>query len=703
MEIRINKLTIDNFKGIRHFEFTPGGESVEVLGENGTGKSTLFDAFIWLLFGKDHRGQSASGTSGFDIKPIDPATREVIHHATTSVEAALILDGYPKTIRRTWREEWVKPRGQAEAVLTGHTASFWVDGVELPTKKEYDAVVAAWVDERIFKAITDPMYLIGGQTAWKDLRGMLLDIVGGDIDRTALRAEFADLLAEAAGEPMEFFRKRIAAGKKKCRQTLDAAEPKIQGMMQTRPAAEDFAALRKEAAIIEDGIKAECRPLQDRMEQIDRQLEGGKAAAEEVEERLSQLYSRQLDVRNRQEKMLTDAKADDLRKNNDRMIKIQQTQFALGQARDALSRYDAAADIDGKKRRIATLKEEMHGKSQRVFVLRDRYSEEREKAMDIKVDTRCHACGQELPAESIEEARAQARAIAVEERKRILGGIVDEANALKAAIAAAKEEVERLTAAIEASAAARTAKEQAVESARAAADAAQAVEPADPAATEEKCRKSPEFLALRREEQEIGSAILDARAKQGDGGEKARLLTERKQLENQVRGIIESGYSRLSDLKARIAREDEIKRIDAAIEKERSDVRAAADELARLERLEFRTEEYVRADVGAVEDVVNNRFRVTRFRMFDQTQEGGLIETCYATDAKGVPFRSMNDAQRILCGLDVIRVISEHYGVTAPIFVDNAESVTTRDFGTKAQIIALTVTEGAHELTIKEQ
>ena len=701
MEIRINKLTIDNFKGIRHAELTFGGVSSDIAGDNGTGKSTVFDAFTWLLFGKDHRGQSATGTSGFDITPIDPATREEIHHADTSVEAELTLDGTIKTLRRCWKEDWVKPKGKAEAVLAGHSGSFWSDGVELPTKKEYDAIIGQIIDENIFKALTDPLYLIGGQTHWKELRGMLLGLVGDDIDRGRLEIEFAELIAEMNGEPLEQFRKRIAAAKKKCRQVLDSVEPTIRGMMKTRPDAEDFDALRTELAGIEESIKADCASSQDRMAEIDRLLEGEKARVKAGQEKVSELYRSQTEIRMQQEKMLATARQEAMAANNRRSVDVAEKTLAVTQAKNALARYDAEADVRGKQARIASLDDEICKASEQVRELRETYTQEREKAMEIsEVDTRCPACGQELPAETIEEARRRARALAIEQKRRDLQNIVDQANALKKGIEAAKTEIDSLKCIIEQKVSRRAEFEEAVGRAEAALSGVLSTPVINSSDEELKCRKSPEFTELLRLEQEVNSQLLDAKVMSGEESGNAALLTERRGLENKVREIIDAGYARMASIKARIAKEDDIARIDAAIVKEREDARAMSDELARLERLEFETEEYVRADIGMVEDVVNNRFRVARFRMFDQTQDGGLVETCYLTDAKGVPFRSMNDAQRILCGMDVIRVLGEHYGVSAPIFVDNAESVTTRDFGTQSQVIALTVVKGVKNLHV---
>ena len=66
MDIRLKSLTLLNFKGVRnqHIEFD--ATETTLLGENGTGKTTVFDAFWWLFFGKD-----STGRKDFEIKTLD--------------------------------------------------------------------------------------------------------------------------------------------------------------------------------------------------------------------------------------------------------------------------------------------------------------------------------------------------------------------------------------------------------------------------------------------------------------------------------------------------------------------------------------------------------------------------------------------------------------------------------------------------------
>ena len=112
--------------------------------------------------------------------------------------------------------------------------------------------------------------------------------------------------------------------------------------------------------------------------------------------------------------------------------------------------------------------------------------------------------------------------------------------------------------------------------------------------------------------------------------------------------------------------------------------------------------DYVKATVEAQEAGLNARFRVARWKMFERTMDGGMVEMCEVTDTKGVPYRSMNDAQKIRCGMDVIRVFSEEDEATAPVFIDNAEGCTQERFDTTAQVIRLVVKAGASLTMVKE-
>ena len=213
---------------------------------------------------------------------------------------------------------------------------------------------------------------------------------------------------------------------------------------------------------------------------------------------------------------------------------------------------------------------------------------------------------------------------------------------------------------------------------------------------EREIRSSAEFKKMAIEEVDLQS---QANALQLKTVSASDLLADRKGAEAEVSMIRREYEEKVRPLRDKLAVNGERERVLRLIAEEEKREKAFADEVARLERLEFRASEYVKAEIDAQESAINALFRVARWKMFDRTIEGGIVEMCEVTSEEGVPFRSMNDAKKILCGLDVIRVFSERYDCLAPIFVDNAESITKKTFDTEAQVVRLVVSEGS-ELTM---
>ena len=104
--------------------------------------------------------------------------------------------------------------------------------------------------------------------------------------------------------------------------------------------------------------------------------------------------------------------------------------------------------------------------------------------------------------------------------------------------------------------------------------------------------------------------------------------------------------------------------------------------------------------MNLLESKINSRFKLARFKLFDQQINGGLSEVCEAL-FNGVPYSGgLNNAARINVGLDIINTLSEHYGFTAPIFIDNAEAV-CRLLKTNGQQIKLIVSEQYKKLRVE--
>ena len=244
MEIVLKSLHLVNFKGARDVELTFSPGTSQVRGENGTGKTTIFDAFTWLLFGKDSTQRS---DSNFNIKTLDAQGNPILKQEH-SVTAVLLVDGKEMKLKRMYREKWEKPTGTTTETLKNHETLFYVNDVKLPTKREYDAKISSIIPENVFRMITNPFFF--NSMAAEDKKVMLQDMVGNvtDQDVAQLKPEYAEFLAELAGTPIAEKAKEIKAKKSACNEELALIPTKIETAKKLKPEAEDWDALEKELA-----------------------------------------------------------------------------------------------------------------------------------------------------------------------------------------------------------------------------------------------------------------------------------------------------------------------------------------------------------------------------------------------------------------------------------------------------------------------
>ena len=210
-EIRIMRLRLENFKCHRLMELDLQGHSASVYGDNATGKTSLFDALTWLLFGKDSTG---NGEKNIDVKPLDASGTVADHNAITSVEAVLQVAGESVTLKRTYREVWSTKRGSSVESFDGHTSEYYVDGV--PCKKNtFDSKIREIVPEDTFRLLTSVSYF-AQDLHWQKRRAVLFDIAGALTDREIMATDnrFSVLSQTLGNMSLDDYRRKLAAEKK---------------------------------------------------------------------------------------------------------------------------------------------------------------------------------------------------------------------------------------------------------------------------------------------------------------------------------------------------------------------------------------------------------------------------------------------------------------------------------------------------------
>ena len=217
MKINLISLVLENFKGIQNFEFVPDGKSTAVFGTNASGKTTIADAYYWLLFGKD-----SSGAANFDVKTIGTSGLDY------SVEGIIEVDGEGHTLKRVLNEKWERRRGDTEKKLKGNTTAYFIDGVPVKEKDFKAFIENNLVSEKTYQMLTDPDYF-AGKLDWKSRRNQLIEWFADISDRDIISAHpnLKPLEQMLDGRTVEESQKCIQADRKKINEKLQSIPSRI--------------------------------------------------------------------------------------------------------------------------------------------------------------------------------------------------------------------------------------------------------------------------------------------------------------------------------------------------------------------------------------------------------------------------------------------------------------------------------------------
>lgn len=658
--MRLHRLRLTNFKGIRSFELTPHGQNLAVYGDNGTGKTTLVDAFMWLLFDKDSQNRK-----DFELKTIGP-DGEPIHNLEHEVEAELELDdGRRIVLRKVYQEKWTKRRGQAQREFAGHTTDHYVDGV--PVKKsDYDALIADIADEKLFRLLTDPTYF-NEHLHWQDRRKLLLEVCGDVTDEEVIASDpqLKDLPQILQGRSLEDHRKVILARRTEINKELDRIPVRIDEVQRALP---DLSDLDREALLAErDRLQAERQAKEQERARIEA---GGEIA--ELQRRLAEIRTAMLEVEQKARGGL-DEQLRDLRRE----------WYEVANQRDA-----KAAEIQRLEREAKEAADEAERLGRQMDELRSKWFEVNNQqyagSPPAEVSDTCPACGQPLPLEHVEAARERAMAAYEEQVARFnankaatLERISSEGKALAERRKAADQRREQILAQLETARAEHDQLAAKVDELKRTIDSLQAASPAMP----------PEYDRLVAEKEQVETSI-------------ARVREDKAVALQAVEQALKAIDDRLYFIGIELGRFEQRERGLARIAELEAEEKRLTQEFEELERQLHLCDLFVRAKVRLLTDRINSRFKLARFKLFDVQVNGGVAETCETT-YQGVPYSSLNHGSRLNVGLDIINTLAERYGFAPPVWVDNAESV-TRILPTRGQQIRLVVSAADKTLRVEQ-
>lgn len=658
MQIKLKKIHMENFKGSkdRTIEF---GSKTDISGANATGKTTVADAWSWLLFDKD-----STGASKFQMRPLDSDGNQ-IDNIEIMVEGTLDIDGKEVVLKKVQKQNWVKERGTQERKFKGNVNEFEIGGYP-KSEKDYKEYISGKVDEELFKLITNPSAFTS--LPWKKQREVLMESVDeiSDIEIAQSYEKFLPLISEleqaSTDDILQKYNKAMKEWKKK-QVELPARIDEISKQLVDIDIAE---------------LELQVNYLKEQIDDTERQQEDADSAVKEYDKLSAEI------IRVKGEMRAIFDKA-----NSSLLEERKAIRRRIDEATEGFEK--SRSQIKLSEMRIEQLKKAVEQNEAEKVRLQEAWKAENAKSyleyeeipvLDENALT-CPICGQDLPEELRNQKLADYEARKTKSRldydkekeqfenaqKKRMEDIADKGNGIVEVVKKEKAEIEQLEAKV------KQAKEDEIrfnkEKTVAMSEKEKLTETSD-------FSENQEYISLQTEL----SKFEESQRNMDTGAD------YRSQLKIKLSGLREE----LSAVEKKIASADN-SAIEERIEQLKEEQREVGQKVADQEKMIYLLEQFIRAKMDKISESINEKFNAVSWKLFDMQINGGMKETCECT-VNGVPFSSLNNGHKIIAGLDIISSLSALYGVSAPIFIDNAEALNDFNIPTMdCQMVLLKVSD----------
>lgn len=581
-------------------------------------------------------GKNAAGTAEFDPAPLDGDNAK-IHNIETEVSVEF-TDG--TDYRRVFCEVWTKKRGELTAQLTGTKTTYFKDGVPMKEKEFTAETDRLFGGSERFRILTAVGYFPAVMD-WKSRRKMLIEICGDVSDSDVISAaEELSYLPEILGNhSVDDYLKIVKSRKTALKKEIDTIPARIsenKNAAEGAPTAEDIADIETRI----NSLETEEKALSAKVESY------SKSTAADA---------RRNEIRQELERRRTEYLSDYNKEISQYNVKV----LELATRRDEI--FAERSPLLVKKTELPRRISEM--KSQREKL---RIACEEIKARVYEGGDICPCCGQALPPEQVEKAISEFNKKKSEE----LAEISEKARTTchKDLIAKAEEELSRA------------------------------------ASRADELTEQYNAVLAELEEQRGNKPVNEFEKTEEYADFIAKIAAVK---DNESVKVPDELVEKYSEITAKIAEEKEklykvqaVRNICGRIAELEEQQKSLAAEYAQCEKGEFLCEVFIRTKIALLDERINSRFKTLKFKLFHEQQNGGLQEICKVLipcESGLVEYEKANNAAQINAGIEIINVISEHFGVELPVFCDNAESVTAlSEYG--GQMIRLVVSENDKKL-----
>jgi DNA repair exonuclease SbcCD ATPase subunit len=543
-------------------------------------------------------------------------------------------------------------------------------------QKEFQSKVSAILDETVFKLITNPLAF--NALKWQDRRKVLVDIAGSisNNDLAAGNKEYEALVANLTnGKTLDDYRKQIAASIKKAKEDLKAIPTRIDEVTRSKPEAYDFSKLRADLENYILTLDKIDTKIADSNKAFQSKLDAQKAKRVQANNLKAEIQSIvESAKREAKEKVKPDTSILDKLK-----AKLKDSEENLKSAQQGLTTLSS---------KVVALENQIQQVDDKILGKRNEWAAENAKKLNFDESAFCcPTCKRDFEASDVEVKKAEMEANFKVQKAKNISEIQTIEKAFSEEKGNLQKEVEALNQRIENGKIHTSSLQEEINNTKAELETETLkVSPVDDLQENlifESILSMNADYKIKKSELET----LEANIEEIPAVNNTELVEKRKSL-----------VSEIDSIKSKLQNETQINAIDQRIIVLQNEENNLAQQIANVEKTQFIIENFNKLKIDTLEQKINFKFKFVNFRMFETQINGGEVECCDAL-IDGVPFSDANTASKINAGLDIINTLCEFYQVTAPIFIDNRESIINL-IDIESQIINLIVSETDKKLRV---
>lgn len=649
MKISLSNMKLENYKKYKNAEFS-FADRTKISGKNKEGKTTILNAYMEILTGKEMDGTQPDG-----IRPHGEDGKD-LNRSDVVREVVLNIDGKETTIRKITKQKWRKPHGQTEEVLDGNSVSYEIDGFPYAPKK-FEEYIKEWANPEVLSMCSNPNpFLSTLKKSTADARKLLESLSGFSLEnflnKNSRYAMVSDLTkGHSVEDTMKKLRKQLNEQKKKLDQKI--TELKYE---QTRDDGEHIETSDLELA------KGEWREKIANVDKQEKDLDDAVMFYDAANKEIISLKAKLNDIANSAGAGLREQRASLEQKISE--LNIQNKGYSNDLKMAEMDLKHSYMGIERHRAELEKARAEYSAMSKKTFDESRLHEIESEQFDEDSLI--CPECGQVRP----EAQRINLREVFEQSKARRIAAQKKDMEVFKAELGKMLDSITEIG-------------NKADSDLRVAQDAKKEAE--------QKIEDTRRQILSTSAEIENLCGELDKLPKEVDlsGNVEYQKTSELIKKKEFALSAMDNGtIKRLELRQERNKYLDEISKIDARIQKNIADEKQKEEKLSML-KAELDNQKQIVADIernidilnqfsieknAALAEKINPYFKHFQFRFLDFTIEGNPVETCKMV-CGGTDYNNLNGGDRKLCEVDLCRGLQEMNGLNLPIWVDESNTI----------------------------